>query len=64
MVNSSFLRGIVEFQEALKNEIANQNATKDELSHTETEAEKLVDYINNMNKQEEHRTSKRSTEQP
>ena len=43
---------IIKLREALKNELAQHDATKHELSQTETEAEKLVEHINSMNTKE------------
>ena len=54
---SDYQNTISKLQEALTNEITNHNATKNELSHTETEAEKLVDYINDLNNIKKHQTS-------
>ena len=51
---SEYENTISKLQEALNNEISNPNATKNELSHSETEAEKLVDHINNLHIREEH----------
>ena len=47
---------IAQLQEALKSEIDQHSATKQQLSETEEEAEKL-DYINNMNIKESNETS-------
>ena len=54
---SEYENTISKLREALNNEIADHNATKNELSHTESEAEKLVEYINKINSKEEHSTS-------
>ena len=54
---SDYQYTLSKLQEALTNEIINHNATKNELSNTETEAEKLVDYINDLNNKKEHQTS-------
>ena len=54
---SEYENTISKLQEALNNEISNPNATKNKLSHSETEAEKLVDHINNLHIREEHCTS-------